>query len=368
MRQLVTGVFLSIVTMVGMGCSPGLSSGVVSAPLAPKGLRLSGEVKEDNLSRQFEIIFDGSHYCRREWYGSEWGHEHGGNTIHIILPYWSGKGSGSGRGGYGYFDCREIFAPARRLWPGSGLTGASEQELVFRNRRVEEVFSDLRRHGSVDIPHRIRVSESLTDTVYTVKEVEFFRTSPADAIIAMKRQYFGDTRYKSSNCPDGTKFSDHIHDGELPVLDMEWYPDGKIKSARVNYDGIPTTDIRWHPNGQKEVVSFWRGGGRYAWTRWLPDGVKATEGCAEGQTQWSISYYRDGKKRELRHERDGKLDGVYQSWDENGALVNDGIYRNGMPWSGTFRTMRNVPYTVGMTYRWQDGKLIQVATTGPATD
>lgn len=365
-RDLVTGVLItSTVTMVGLGCSPVLSSGVASAAPVPKGLRLNGEFKKGKLSGQFEIVLDGSHYCRWEWYAGQPGGDpkHGRRPLQIMLPYWSGKG-----GHYGYHDCREIFAPARRLWPASGLTGASEQELLFHNRRFEEEFSDLRRHGSVYIPHRICVSEFLTDTVYTVKEVEFLDTSPGDVIMALKKQCFGDTRYKSSNYPDGTKYTEHIYDGELPVLDLEWDRNGKIESARVHCDGIPTTDVRWHPNGQKKAVTFWRGGGRHAWTGWFSNGIKAGEGCDEGQTQWSVRYYRDGKKKVLRHKRDGKLDGVYQSWDENGMLVNDGIYRNGKPWSGTFRTMYGVSYIVGATHHWKDGKLVDVVTTKPATD
>jgi antitoxin component YwqK of YwqJK toxin-antitoxin module len=364
---------------------PQLAAGTAtSAAVAPKALRLAGEVTWGNTTRKFEIVFDGCCSCSREWCGPRWD-----GVVGITLPYWSGTCSPSG-GVRGYGNHRDSTAWPRRLWPATGLAGTSEKELTFRRGQIEEVFSDLHRHGPVNIPHRILISESVSGIekgaerlgphwfvvgdpkIYTVEEVEFLYTDQTDSIMALRKRYFGDVRDKSYNFPNGAKGAEHIYNGEVPVLDMEWYREGGIKQVVAHDEnGIPTSRVEWHPNGQKKMVTTWAGR-TMGWTEWSADGVKASEGSDDGQTQWMISYYLNGQKHEVLHKRyddylDTKLNGVYQRWDENGLVLDDGTFRNGRPWTGTFSNRLYLPPAPGYVNArsWKDGKPVDVATTQP---
>jgi antitoxin component YwqK of YwqJK toxin-antitoxin module len=153
---------------------------------------------------------------------------------------------------------------------------------------------------------------------------------------------------------------------------MEWYREGGIKQVVAHDEnGIPTSRVEWHPNGQKKMVTTWAGR-TMGWTEWSADGVKASEGSDDGQTQWMISYYLNGQKHEVLHKRyddylDTKLNGVYQRWDENGLVLDDGTFRNGRPWTGTFSNRLYLPPAPGYVNArsWKDGKPVDVATTQP---
>jgi antitoxin component YwqK of YwqJK toxin-antitoxin module len=359
-----------------------------SAVVPPKALRLAGDVVWGKLTYKFEIILGGSSYCRREWWGAQWDDRNGRNLIEIILPYWSGQMSAHG-GNYGYADYRNVrpgrhyYEPARRLWPQSGLVGVTGNEVIPWDAPNLETFEDIHRHGTMNIPHRIIMSERAwgiegggpphwiihgDPKVYIVKEVEFLYTDQTDAIMALRKKYWGDTRYKSYNFSNGVKAAEHVYNGELPVMDMEWYREGGIKQVDAHDEnGIPTTRVEWYPNGKKNTITTWTDRTMRV-TQWSPDGVKVVEGGDEGPTSWAIFYYLDGTKRELTHQREGRLDGVYQSWDKSGRLVNDGVYRDGEPWSGVFRTLTNTNYQPHAPQGriWKDGKSVGEAATQPA--
>ncbi len=112
------------------GCAPAAGTGpaVVVEP-APQAIRLRGDLLWGQSRWQFEIFMDGPNYFRRVWNGS--GKDFVCIENQLILPYFQGSGNGHSRG-WGYCDFRDMYAPARRLWPRAGLVGAAGQARLSR--------------------------------------------------------------------------------------------------------------------------------------------------------------------------------------------------------------------------------------------
>jgi antitoxin component YwqK of YwqJK toxin-antitoxin module len=73
---------------------------------------------------------------------------------------------------------------------------------------------------------------------------------------------------------------------------------------------IKVAEIEYHPNGQPKIHKHFE------------------NGILNGE---SWCYYEDGTPWSLNTFRDGKYDGPWKTWDQNGKLTMDAFYADGMP-------------------------------------
>jgi hypothetical protein len=102
----------------------------------------------------------------------------------------------------------------------------------------------------------------------------------------------------------------------------------------------------FHKNGKESWQGDYRDGKREGeFTMWADNGTRTNlatwqHGLIHGKYyQWD----RDGRKmREETYEK-GKLNGETRWWDRDGNLLTTGTYRDGKPWTGTFPELVTAP-------------------------
>jgi hypothetical protein len=91
-------------------------------------------------------------------------------------------------------------------------------------------------------------------------------------------------------------------------------------------DGMNIT--RW-PNGNVKMQGNYKDGKRQGeWQSFFENGkINSDEIFVDGQTNGKVTvYYENGKKRYEGENNNGKLNGVWNYWDENGKLVRSVDY------------------------------------------
>jgi antitoxin component YwqK of YwqJK toxin-antitoxin module len=141
-----------------------------------------------------------------------------------------------------------------------------------------------------------------------------------------------------------------VFEGDLPVRSTTFYENGNKEYEHLYVNGSMASDSRWYANGRFQSTSVFAGNS-YAWVQYAQDGHKDSEGQwtytepAEGiyslTTGWELRYHANGQKKELYHVANSKMEGLCQSWDDKGQIVEDGTYHDDKPWEGTFVNIRS---------------------------
>ncbi len=123
------------------------------------------------------------------------------------------------------------------------------------------------------------------------------------------------------DCPRGTE-----HKGAPPPADMkEWCQRTKDRAQHG-------PSVFYYPNGARKAEAHFEDGkldGPYK--EWHENGKLAVEGSyhKDHKDGTFTSYYEDGTRGQLEHYKDGVLDGVVQSWWRNGKLQLDAAFEDG---------------------------------------
>jgi hypothetical protein len=102
----------------------------------------------------------------------------------------------------------------------------------------------------------------------------------------------------------------------------------------------------FHKNGKLRWEVDYRDGKREGeFTSWSEDGVRTGRGTFQRGRPHGKSYEwsRDGRKTSEATYEQGKLNGEARWWDTGGQLLTTGTYRDGVPWAGTFPEVNTSP-------------------------
>ncbi len=115
--------------------------------------------------------------------------------------------------------------------------------------------------------------------------------------------------------PSGQKVIEKsIRDGKLDGVFRLWYINGTMLQEQEFLLGIEHGVLTmWYENGQKQTQATYKDG---VWHGVLK------------------SWYSRGNDRSVSEFKHGVSDGISKFWDENGNVIEDGIRKNGQPWSG----------------------------------
>ena len=94
------------------------------------------------------------------------------------------------------------------------------------------------------------------------------------------------------------------------------------------------------------------------WMLWYENGQKEKEGTLKDGKEnglWT-SWNKNGQKKSEIHYKDGKLDGLYTKWYENGQKEKEGTYKDGKPDGLSTNWFENGQKKEEGTYK--DGELI----------
>jgi antitoxin component YwqK of YwqJK toxin-antitoxin module len=363
-------------------------------------LRLTGTYTVLASKGEFEILIDGrGDYYRRTWDGAA-GDRRFSWDVQIMTPYWSGAEDeswsedrgGRGGGGGGYTDTSGTPAVARRL-AHDGQFGATKDNLEAHGASFEEKFDKLTDFRGMTIPASIAYTDKARDTPlttnYVVLDAELVADPDHRMIADLKTKYpmLAELQHKDSFYPNGKKQNEYVFDGDIPVRFTMFYDNGNRERDELFMNGIECSQTQWYADGHCRSVEIHRGNS-YIWIGYDEDGHNTSQGqwtyahtdtpLYDLQTGWEITYYPDGRKKSLYNLKDNMMDGLCQSWDSNGALVDDGVYRDDKPWQGTFVHIK--PAGTGLfwgemltsmagseIFHYKDGKLVSTesSTTKP---
>ncbi|MBL8949849.1 MAG: toxin-antitoxin system YwqK family antitoxin [Myxococcaceae bacterium] len=135
-------------------------------------------------------------------------------------------------------------------------------------------------------------------------------------------------------------------DGKRDGLVERFREDGKPESSRSWVHGkLHGTEKEWHPNGQLESQTEWRDGERDGLIqRWHDNGQLASVSCEKKGKSMSgtnactgktgpevvLTSFPNGKPRTRVTLRDEKRDGVEETFDSNGTLLESVPWANGV--------------------------------------
>ena len=139
---------------------------------------------------------------------------------------------------------------------------------------------------------------------------------------------------KTNYYGSGEKLSEGTYkDGELDGLFTEWYENGQKKKEGTYKDGKKDglwTD--WYENGQKEVDSFYKNGiPDSIWTFYKDDKTDKIITILDGKKIKESKFFLSSEQieYEVGFNSDGKLDGSYTHWNNNGQVIKSGFFKNG---------------------------------------
>jgi antitoxin component YwqK of YwqJK toxin-antitoxin module len=119
----------------------------------------------------------------------------------------------------------------------------------------------------------------------------------------------------------------NLKDGKYDGLRTWWYENGQKKEERNLKDRVSTD---WYENGQKQRERSFKDGKLISTFVWKPNGencpVTQIDEDGNGVVVW---YNDDGKKKEKINFKNGKEDGLQESWYANGQKGQESSYKDG---------------------------------------
>jgi len=152
-----------------------------------------------------------------------------------------------------------------------------------------------------------------------------------------KKRYFKEINDKTAHIqswyenkqPRSDEFRIYINDERLNGTSKAWYENGNLKlDYKVNHNnGEILSETHWYSNGQKKidyniVDGQWATFGHSSWAK---DGSIISENKADIET----IYYENSLVKTERTFKNNLLDGKFSSYDENGNLLSEYLYKEG---------------------------------------
>jgi antitoxin component YwqK of YwqJK toxin-antitoxin module len=95
-------------------------------------------------------------------------------------------------------------------------------------------------------------------------------------------------------------------------------------------DGFTGKLVELYSDGQKMSEEYFKDGKREGiYTAWYENGQKKSERTYRYKGGIETAWYENGQKKNERNIRDGKEDGVFTFWYENGQKKIEGNYKDG---------------------------------------
>ncbi len=123
---------------------------------------------------------------------------------------------------------------------------------------------------------------------------------------------------------------------ERDSTSTEWYENGQKKQERhYKYDILEGKSIVWYENGQIESEINYKDGKKDGkWTWWYKSGQKQSErnykdGELVSETKYTYCAYVTCPIESEINYKDGKKDGKFTAWHENGQIEAEGNYKDG---------------------------------------
>jgi len=125
-------------------------------------------------------------------------------------------------------------------------------------------------------------------------------------------------------------------DGE----EKRWFGDGQLKELWQYKAGkIDGVCKGWYPNGFKMVEIEYRKGLRHGSAKdWYDTGkpFSTTTYVSDKQEGVKTGFYQSGAKKYESLFHNDQRQGRSFAWDKSGKVIAGGIYRDDLPWTGTF--------------------------------